>query len=100
MKIVVIIFLAIVIFLFGLVAGSKLMPETEFVTINAPPPAPSIPPPVRDLDHCIKAMELARETHQYYVDNDSGYYSQDAFRQEEWVRIYNNVIYNLELLRR
>ena len=89
MKIAVVIFLIIVIFLFGLVAGYRMI---DYVEASSPEP--------QGLDFCIEAMELARETHQYYVDNDSGYYSQDAFRQEEWVRIYNNVIYNLELLRR
>ena len=37
MKIALIIVGLIVVLLFGLVAGSKLMPETEFVIYHAPP---------------------------------------------------------------
>ena len=46
-----------------------------------------------DTDYLIEAMEVARDAHQYYVENpDKAIYSPTEFQDARWVEIYDEVI--------
>jgi len=51
-----------------------------------------------NLEELILNMDVARQSHQYYLDNWH-YWPQDLNRQRNWVDIYERVIKVLEGLR-
>ena len=59
----------------------------SFVKVNAQP----------DTEYLIRAMETARDSHQYFVENpDKVVYSPTEFQDERWVEIYDGVIKELK----
>ncbi len=59
-----------------------------FVKVNAQP----------DTEYLIRAMETARDSHQYFVENPELIWWDDryGYQDEQWVSIYDDVIEELK----